>query len=194
MSQSTDALSRDRPRGSAWIEALLYPVLLAALLPGCQGGDIGFMGGVSGRAPVVPPVTGYAAGEEILFIHTEASDTTVARTLTEMMGSPVPTVPALAQVPDGGTAAVYVFTNGVRTSGARGPLEYQPDVFDCPLPEPCYRPLREVHLVTWSSPDTARVLRSGEAVRAAIDGGELTEERSGVVVNMPLLSWPGGKR
>lgn len=173
-----------------WVAALLLGVSLA----GCQGGDIGFMGGVSGRAPVVPPVTGYAAGEEILFIHTEASDSSIARTLTEMMGSPVPTVPELAQVPDDATAAVYVFTNGVRPGGARGPLEYQPDVFDCPLPEPCYRPLREVHLVTWSSPDTARVLRSSDAVRAALGVGHLTEERPGVVVNMPLLTWPGGKR
>lgn len=173
-----------------WAGALLA----VSLFTGCQGGDIGYMGGVSGRTPVVPPVTGYAAGAEILFIHTEASDSSIARTLTEMMGSPVPAVPALAQVPDGATAAVYVFTNGVRPDGARGPLEYQPDVFDCPLPEPCYRPLRKVHLVTWSEPGAASVLRSAEAVRAAVDSGQLTEERSGVVVNMPLLTWPGGKR
>lgn len=165
-----------------------------ALLAGCQGGDLGFMGGVSGRAPVVPPVAGYAAGEEILFIHTEASDSSIARTLTEMMGSPVPVVPELARVPDPATAAVYVFTNGVQPAGARGPLEYQPDVFDCPLPVRCYRPLREVRLVAWAHPDTARVLRSAEAVRIALERGELTEERPGVVVNMPLLTWPGGRR
>lgn len=169
-------------------------LLLGAASAACQGGDIAFMGGVSGRTPVVPPITGYAAGEEILFIHTEASDSSIARTLTEMMGSPVPTVPELAQVPENATAVVYVFTNGVRPDGARGPLEYQPDVFDCPLPERCYRPLREVRLLTWSDPAEARVLRSADTVRAALGAGQLTEERPGVVVNMPLLTWPGGKR
>lgn len=176
------------------LHVLLAIVLLAPLYSACEGGNVGFMGGVSGRAPVVPPVTGYAAGEEILFLHTEASDSTIARTLTEMMGSPVPVVPALAEVPERATAAVYVFANGVRPGGARGPLEYQPDVFDCPLPEPCYRPLRRVHLLTWSRPDTAVVLRSAEVVRVALERGELTEERPGVVVNMPLLTWPGGQR
>ena len=166
----------------------------AFLLTGCEGGDIGFMGAVSGRVPVVPPVAGYAAGEEILFIHTETSDSSIARTLTEMMGSPVPVVPELARTPESTTAAVYVFTNGVQPEGARGPLEYQPDVFDCPIPEPCYRPLRRLHLVTWAQPNTAVVLRSAEAVRAAIAAGELVEEKTRVVVNMPLLSWPGGKR
>ena len=180
-------------RGKRRLAAPGVLVLLGSLT-GCQGGDAGFMGGVSGRVPVVPPVVGYAAGEEVLFIHTEASDSGIALTLTEMMGSPVPTVPALAQVPDVATAAVYVFTNGVQPSGARGPLEYQPDVFDCPLPERCYRPLRDVRMVTWARPDTARVLRSARAVRDGIAGGELREERSGVVVNMPLLSWPGGRR
>ena len=174
--------------------ALIVIGLPVGLFAACEGGNAGFMGGVSGRAPVVPPVTGYAAGEEILFIHTEASDSAIARTLTEMMGSPVPVVPSLAEVPETVTAAVYVFANGVQPDGARGPLKYQPDVFDCPVGEPCYRPLRRVRLVSWADPDTAVVLRSAEAVRAALERGELTAERPGVVVNMPLLTWPGGER
>ena len=177
-------------QGAGWMAVLL----LAATLAGCEGGNLDFMGGVSGRVPVVPPVVGYAAGEEILFIHTEASDAAIARTLTDMMGSPVPVVRDLADVPETAAAAVYVFANGVQPTGARGPLEYQPDVFDCPLPEPCYSPLRRVHLVKWTVPDTAAVLRSAAAVRRALERGELTEERPGVVVNMPLLTWPGGAR
>ena len=43
--------------------------------------------------PRVPPVFGYAAGEDINFIHTEASDPEIASVLTDMMGSPVPVVP-----------------------------------------------------------------------------------------------------
>jgi len=183
-------------RGMRWARprSLLALASIAAALAACEGGNLGFMGGVSGRAPVVPPVTGYTAGEEILFIHTEASDSAIARTLTEMMGSPVPVVPSLAQVSETVTATVYVFANGVQPDGPRGPLEYQPDVFDCPLPEPCYRPLRGVHVVRWADPDTAVVLRSAAAVRAALERRELTEDLPGVVVNMPFLTWPGGRR
>lgn len=167
---------------------------LLSLAGACEGGNLGFMGGVSGRAPVVPPVSGYLDGEEILFIHTEASDSSIAETLTEMMGSPVPVVPSLAAVPEGSTAAVYVFTNGLVPDGPRGPLGFQPDVFDCAVGTDCYTPLRGVRLVTWTSPDEARVLDSADGVLSAIEAGELTLERPGVIVNMPLLTWPGGER
>ena len=52
-------------------------------------------------APVVPPVVGYADGEQILFLHTETSDPEIARILTDMMGSPVLVVPAVAVQWDG---------------------------------------------------------------------------------------------
>ncbi len=46
------------------------------------------MGGMTmpANAPTVPPVTGYSEGQEILFIHTEASDPKIAKILTDMMG------------------------------------------------------------------------------------------------------------
>lgn len=142
--------------------------------------------------PVIPSVRGYANGEEILFIHTEASDPKVGQLLTDMMRSPVLVVPALAETPESARAAVYVFTNGVQPRGARGPFEYQPDVFDAPPGGPAYSPLRTVNLVAWKDPAQARVLRSAAEVRQAEANGEVTIERPGAVVNMPFLTWPGG--
>lgn len=142
--------------------------------------------------PVVPSLLGYAEGEEIHFMHTEASDPAVADTLTKMMKSPVLVVPALAQAPRNARAIVYVFTNGVQPRGARGPFEYQPDVFDAPPGTPRYSPLREVHVVSWKDPSRARVLKSAAEVRQAESRGELTIQRPGAVVNMPFLTWPGG--
>ena len=48
------------------------------------------------NAPTVPPVTGYSDGQEIMFIHTEASDPKIAKILTDMMGErhPVQSVDA----------------------------------------------------------------------------------------------------
>lgn len=141
--------------------------------------------------PAVPPVTGYTEGQEIRFLHTEASDPKVAEMLSEMMKSPVLVVPSLAQAPATLVAKVYVFTNGVR---GEGPFKYQSDVFDHPPGSDGYRPLRAVHLVTWRNERSARLLKSVAEVLAAEKAGEITNERPGVVVNMPLVTWPGGGR
>lgn len=159
------------------------------------GMDGGGMGGMDMEdAPLIPPVHGFYAGEEILFVHTEASDQQVADMLTNMMGSPVLLVPALADAPKSASGKVYVFTNGVQPDGARGPFGFQPDVFDSAPGDQAYTPLRAVQLVSWQYEGAAEVLRSAEEVQAAIDDGRLTVEQSGVVVNMPFLTWPGGER
>lgn len=139
----------------------------------------------------VPPVKGYTEGMEIKFIHTETSDPAVAKLLTEMMRSPVLVVPALAQAPEAMLAKVYVFKNGVRGSG---PFKFQPDVFDNPPGTDGYRPLRSVVIVTWKNENAARELRSAKEVEDAASKGEVVIEKAGVVVNMPLLTWPGGRR
>lgn len=149
-------------------------------------------GGMDAGGPVIPSVAGYAEGERILFIHTEASDSAVADTLTTMMKSPVLVVAELADVPETALANVYVFANGIQPRGDRGPFEYQPDVFDAPPGTPGYSPLRAVNLVTWRDPSQARLLKSAAEVRDDEARGELTIERSGAVVNMPFLTWPGG--
>ena len=139
----------------------------------------------------VPPVKGYTEGKEISFIHTEASDAKVAELLTEMMGSPVLTVPSLAKTPEAVVANVYVFKNGIKGTG---PFRFQPDVFDNPPGTEGYSPLRQLNLVTWKDENAARELRSAPEVKDAASKGEVAIERPGVVVNMPLLTWPGGRR
>ena len=141
--------------------------------------------------PAVPNITGYLEGQEILFQHTEVSDPKVAELLTEMVSSPVLVVPALAQAPPSLLANVFVFKNGVRGGG---PFKYQPDVFDNPPGTEGYRPLRALALVTWKNEQAARVLKSEREVKAAEQAGDVVIERPGVVVNMPLVTWPGGRR
>lgn len=140
---------------------------------------------------VVPPVDGYLDGSKIRFIHTEASDPEVAELLSGMMGSPVIVVPSLAEAPQEMLAKVYVFTNGIPGGG---PLEFQPDVFDSPPGDRGYSPLRELHLATWAAEREARELKSAAEVAEAVDNGDLTLESPGVVINMPLIKWPGGNR
>lgn len=162
-----------------------------ALTGGARPGGMGDMGAAPAGVRNAPPVKGFADGQEILFIHTEASDGQVADMLTRMMGSPVLVVPALAKVPDDATAPVYVFKNGVK---GEGPFGFQPDVFDRTPSAAGYSPLRRVHLVTWKDEAKAKILRSVNEITAAERVGEVSIERPGAVVNMPMLIWPGGHR
>lgn len=160
-------------------------VVIAALATGYAAGY--FLNPVG-----IPPVNAYTEGQPIRFIHTEASDPKVAALLTRMMKSPVLVVPALAQAPESMLANVYLFTNGVRKG--EGPFEFQADVFDRPPGTDGHSPLRAVNLVKWTNEAAARELRSAAEVKEAEAKGELTIERPGVVVNMPFLTWPGGRR
>jgi hypothetical protein len=141
-----------------------------------------------------PPVAGLYAGEEVFFIHTEASDAKVADMLTEMMDSPVLVVPELTQVPDEARGAVFVFTNGAEPEGPAGPFGFQPDVFDSAPGDRGYSPLREVHLVTWSDGAQPRILESADEVEEAHARGDVDIDPSGVIVNMPFVQWPAGHR
>lgn len=140
---------------------------------------------------VIPPVKGFSEGEEILFLHTETSDAKIAQMLTSMMGSPVLVVPSLAKVPREALANLYVFTNGLKGTG---PLGFQPDIFDRPAGQPGYSPLRALNQVTWKDNRKARVLKSAKEVQAAASKGDVTIRRTNTVVNMPMVTWPGGKR
>ncbi len=164
-----------------------WAITVVVILIGFTGMAVGYYLNPAG----VPPVTAYTEGMEIKFIHTEASDPKVAELLTNMMRSPVLTVVSLTNAPESMLANVYVFKNGV---GGAGPFGFQPDVFDHPPGTEGYRPLRSVLLVSWKNEGTARELKSAAEIKAALEKGELTIENPGVVVNMPLLTWPGGRR
>ncbi len=140
---------------------------------------------------LAPLALAYYEGGKVYFIHPEASDEGVAEILTNMMGTDVMVVPSLAEVPEELLNNVYVFTNGVE---AIGPLGYQPDVFDSVPSDEAYTPLHSVNLVTWQENAEARELTSVREILEAEGNGEVTIERPGVVVNMPILVWPGGQR
>lgn len=162
-----------------------------ALTPAASRAATGGMGRAAAGVPQLPAVKGFAEGREIYFVHSETSDPNIAKVLTEMMQSPVLVVPALADAPAELLADVYVFANGVKGDG---PLGFQPDVFDDPPGMPGYRPLRSVRQARWTDEGAARELKSAADVREAEAKGEITIERPGVVVNMPMLTWPGGRR
>ena len=176
---------------SAACSSAASPTLSPTATPQATVASMGDMASSVQSTDLVPPVKGFSAGEEIFFIHTEASDQQVADMLTRMMGPQVVLVPRLAQTPESLLANVYVFTNGVKGDG---PFGFQPDVFDSVPGDEGYSPLRAINLVTWKEGVTVVELRSVEEVRATESRGELMIARPGIVVNMPILTWPGGHR
>ena len=176
---------------------LIVTVLVAVVMAGfvlaytSLAPQAGGMGGMGLAGPLVPAVKGFIEGQEIWFIHTEVSDSEIADVLTQMMDSPVLVVPSLAEAPDELVANVYVFTNG---NEGEGPLGFQPDVFDHPPGTPGYRPLRTLNLVTWQDGSSIHPLTSAADLREAEMKGEVEIEQPGVVINMPMLTWPGGHR
>jgi predicted small secreted protein len=159
---------------------------IALLLAACNG-----TAQSSGSFASLPAGRAYTEGKEIFFSHTETSDAGIAEKLSNMMKSPVLHVPALADVPASALADVYVFENGLT---GKGPLGFQPDVFNNPPGTPGYSPLRQIILVKWADGAQVSELKSAAEVAQAETAGLLTTTKPGVIVNMPFMVWDGGKR
>ena len=137
------------------------------------------------QAASLPVNKGFVDGKEIYFVHLEASDEAAAQKMTDMMKSPTLFVPSLAKVPAEALANVYSFKNGA---------EGQPSVFDNQPGVEGYTPLRQLNMVVWAEGKTPRVLKSVAEINAAKDAGELLVKATDIVVNMPFITWDGGKR
>ena len=168
------------------IQLFLTLLIFALILTACNTQTQ-----TTGTFAQVPAGKAYAEGQEIYFTHTEASDSGIAETLTNMMKSPVLYVPSLALVPAEALANVYVFENGM---AGKGPLGFQPDVFDNPPGTDGYSPLRQIILVKWADGTETTEFKAVADILAAEADGQLTTKPSGVVVNMPFIVWDGGKR
>jgi hypothetical protein len=137
----------------------------------------------------IPLVMGYADGNEVFYITTEASVEEVANHLTDLTGFQVVYTPSIANTPKAALANIYEFTNGVE---GPGPAGFQPNVADSQPGDPEYSPAWAVQHVTWTDESTSRELTSEDEILAARDAGELTIEETGVVVNCPFIQWKDG--
>jgi hypothetical protein len=137
----------------------------------------------------IPLVMGYADGNEVFYITTEASHEEVADHLSELIGFRVVYTPALKNTPEDALANIYEFTNGVAGSG---PLGFQPNVADSQPGDPEYSPAWAVQHVTWADESIARELTSEDQIMEALASDQLTIEETGVIVNCPFIQWEGG--
>ncbi len=137
----------------------------------------------------IPLVMGYADGNEVFYITTEASHQEVADHLTDLTGFRVVYTPALKNTPADALANIYEFTNGVEGSGPAG---FQPNVADSQPGDAGYSPAWAVQHVTWTDESAIRELTSEDEILEAQAADQLVIEETGVVVNCPFIQWEGG--
>ena len=139
----------------------------------------------------MPMIDGYYKGNKVYFVHTEVSNSSMAETMSKMINFPTLYVPELKNIPEEKMAKVYVFTNGIpgpKPYGG-GPFMFQIDVFNSIPGQAEYSQFRIPYLVTWNDDTEPRILTSESAILKAESDGDLTIEKSTLVVNVPMITW-----
>jgi len=111
--------------------------------------------------------------------------------MTMMVNFPTLYVPELTNILTDDLSKVYIFTNGISGTGpyGGGPFFFQIDIFDAVPGQDGYNQLRNPHLVTWSENSSPRLLTSVEELLEAEANGEISIEKSDLVVNAPMIVW-----
>jgi hypothetical protein len=138
----------------------------------------------------IPLQSGFYKGSQIYYIVTEASDNPLAQSLTSKTGFRVVFASVMSQAPQSSLADVYLFTNGLAGSGLLG---FQPEVHDTVPSDQGYSPARVVNRVTWNPSATSTQLKSVDEILSSQSSGALAIERTNVMLNAPMISWPGGQ-
>ena len=139
----------------------------------------------------VPLMKGYENGNEIFFIATDASDNQTAAMITNASGFKVNFAPLLARTPEEARGQAYVFENGIE---GEGPLGFQVPVINARPGQEGYSPLLQINLVRWNEGAATQPteLRSEQDIIAASNAGQLTIDKTDVIVNHPAVQWQGG--
>jgi hypothetical protein len=187
-------------RSAAIIALFLFAIGIATLsLTHNQGGAQGQQAAAQSsivnlaRANIpidIPMGKGYENGNEIFFIATEASDKNIAEQATRLLGFKVNFTPLLSQTPESAQGQAYAFANGV---SGKGPFGFQLPVLGAKPGEPGYSPLLQINMVTWKNGSSAKELKSVQEIMDAQQNGSLTVNKTGIIVNHPVIKWEGGE-
>jgi hypothetical protein len=134
---------------------------------------------------VVPLVIGWFNGQKVFYIQTEASDQGVAKAMGVNF---VPQIANAINAPGGAVDDIYVFTNFKQGNVIpSAPTPVGPNNTD-----PHYTPLWQVSTVTWNSGTSPLTLTSESQIKEALALGLVTINKTNIVVNCPVLGFPGG--
>jgi hypothetical protein len=137
----------------------------------------------------IPLTKGYENGNETFFIATDASNEKTAAMITNKTGFKANFAPILAQTPEASRNQIYAFTNGIAGNGTFG---FQLPILNAKPGNEGYSPLDQLNLVMWNQGVTARELKSVQEIMTAQQNGELSINKTDIIVNNPAIKWEGG--
>lgn len=119
-------------------------------------------------------------GQPTYYIRTDASDSEFAKQTGTVF---VPKLAEALKASQTGTSDLYVFRQGA--------AEGQKPIVSAVPGQGNFSPAFRLHEVEWSGP--AKTLKAVQEVLNAQQANELKIESAGIVVNYPVVKWPGGE-
>lgn len=132
----------------------------------------------------IPVEKGFVNGNLSYFISTDASEERIVSSVTNTTKYDVNYAPTLGDTPEIARQQGYVFTNGILGNGT---FEHQLPVASATSGDQGYSPLFEINYVKWNNESQARILKSAADIMDAQSKGELSIEKSNVVINSPAV-------
>jgi hypothetical protein len=141
-------------------------------------------GGNASMSISIPVEKGYVNGNLSYFISTDASEERIVSSVTNTTKFDVNYAPTLSNTSEIARQQGYVFTNGILGNGT---FEHQLPVASAASGDEGYSPLFEINYVKWNNESQARILKSTADIMDAQSNGELSIEKSNVVINSPAV-------
>ena len=132
----------------------------------------------------IPVEKGYVNGNLSYFISTDASEEMIVSSVTNTTKFDVNYAPTLSNTTEIARQQGFVFTNGILGNGT---FEHQLPVASATSGDEGYSPLFEINYVKWNNESQARILKSTADIMDAQSNGELSIEKSNVVINSPAV-------
>jgi hypothetical protein len=132
----------------------------------------------------IPVEKGYVNGNLSYFISTDASEEMIVSSVTNTTKFKVNYAPTLSNTSEISRQQGYVFVNGMIGNGT---FQHQLPVASASGGEEGYSPLFEINYVKWNNDTEPRILKSTSEILDAEARGELTIEKSNIVINSPAV-------
>ncbi len=140
----------------------------------------------------IPMIQGWYNSSKVYFIATETSDVDVRDRIEAATGFKAVHAPVLADAPVEATANVYIFPKAIEIGP--GIMGGQTAVFDStPNQTADYSPLRKLVEVRWTGAPSQTPLMSVGEIMAGVSAGTLELTETNIVLNLPMIKWPGGQ-
>ena len=132
----------------------------------------------------IPVEKGYVNGNLSYFISTDASEERIVSSVTNTTKFDVNYAPTLSNTSENSRQQGFVFTNGIPGNGT---FEHQLPVASATSGDEGYSPLFEINYVKWNNESQGRILKSVADINDALSKGELSIEKSNVIINSPAV-------